>query len=153
MAGTWWLNYCEPWLGKPLGSTEWFLGSPRGEIFISVRGYQENDGPKWTQHHPSLSDLYTPGPNTALQKKSDTSLHQPDPVSPNLFTSLCQRNLFSFSSIISRGWRSPVKKKKKKTHVCVCVQKINTITGTDWLINSFPESADYSYGGETMLMN
>ena len=86
----------------------------------------------------------------ALQKASDTPLHQPDSISLNLGTSLCLHNLSSFSPIISGVWKNSI---KKQPCACVCAQKINRITGTDWLIKSFLESADYSYGGKTMLVN
>lgn len=55
--------------------------------------------------HPSLSHPQAPGTNTALWVTPGISLRGPEPSPPNLVTSLCQRNLFPFSSRISRAQR------------------------------------------------
>lgn len=101
-----------------------------------------------------LSLCPTPRPKACPVGHSWSQLAVPPgsaPSPPHLVTSLCQRSLFPFPSRISRADRALLK--TSLVPVRACAQKINTIPGTESLMNSFLESADYPHGGESMLMN
>ena len=128
------------------------LRIPKGRECYQSKGLS---GEWWTQVVPTPLRPLRPADPRAKHCPTKNLTHLSISLTPShqTWSHLCANVIFSHFHPLSAGAEEVQLKKKKKTHACVCAQKINIITGTDWLINSFLESDDYSYGGKTMLMN